>query len=88
MKNSKSNYDDGENAEIEIDDRNFIDMVTSKIICLFFSTLDPYFNSKEYYQKFSEIENTKFNPEPYGYGINPYIYPIDTSQKDKKGRKK
>jgi len=36
MKNSKSNYEDGDNAEIEIDDRNFIDMVTSKIILLFF----------------------------------------------------
>ncbi len=31
MKSSKSNLDDGENAEIEIDDRNFIDMVTSNL---------------------------------------------------------
>jgi len=26
----KSQYDDGENMENELDDRNFIDMVTSK----------------------------------------------------------
>ena len=31
MKSSKSNYEDGDNAEIEMDDRNFIDMVTSKL---------------------------------------------------------
>ncbi len=31
-KNIKSQYDDMENPENEIDDRNFIDMVTSKFL--------------------------------------------------------
>ena len=37
--------------------------------------LDPYFNSKEYYQKCNEIENAKFNtPDPMVYNFNPYSY--------------
>ncbi len=32
--------------------------------------LDPYFNSKEYYQKFSELENSKHSNEQSGYMSN------------------
>ena len=32
---SKMNMEDGDNAEIEIDDRNFIDMVTSNFYLIF-----------------------------------------------------
>lgn len=34
MRSSKSGADDGDNVEIEMDDRNFIDMVTSNLFII------------------------------------------------------
>jgi hypothetical protein len=51
---------------MEIEDKNFIDMVTSNI-SLYKKHLDPFFNSKEYFQKLSEMENSKYNQDPFSY---------------------
>lgn len=63
----------------EIDDRNFIDMVTS---ILFINHLDPYYNSKEYYQKFSEVETPKMPNDQLMFSY-PYPY-FDVNQKENK----
>jgi hypothetical protein len=74
-----------DNPENEIDDRNFIEMVTSNFII--FNKLDPYFNSKEYFQKFSEMENAKFNNETLMYNYNPHPFYDMNAQTQKDGKK-
>ena len=49
--------------------------------------LDPYFNSKEYYQKFSEIENAKLNNEMYNFN-NYQFYDMQSQDDSKKPKKK
>ena len=60
-----------------MDDRNFIDLVTSNVKI----KIDPYFNSKEYYQKFSEMESNKNNELMYNY--QQFVY-VDQKKSSKK----
>jgi hypothetical protein len=50
--------------------------------------LDPFFNSKEYYQKFSEMENSKLPQDPsYMYSFNPFFYDPSVFKDPKKKNK-
>ncbi len=69
LKKKQSPFDEYDNNPTnDMDDRYFLDMMTN-----------PYYNSKEYYQKFSEMEASK-NQDVY----NNYQQYIDKEKRSKK----